>query len=130
MIVTKETLDAMALCGNQWAKLAYKFVGEQREITYGNVVVALERGVDLSFFADYWMRQDCGKRVPMANTGAIAEQLLWIYDRLLDDLGRIGKGMYYTTQGFGRQSHLDLACRAEVYLNTFQAMWYNRRWAI
>lgn len=126
MFVTKATLGAMGLCGNHWAHLAQRFVGERRQVTFGNVVLALEAGIDLSFFVDYWTRENAGGGRKMGDTGKVAQNLLEIYQDMWEGLAEVRKGD--GRMPLRRERHLQEASRASVFLDSFERLYYARAW--
>ena len=130
MIVTKRTLEAMGLCGNHWAQAAHRFVGKDREVTFGNLVLSLEKGMDLCFFMDYWLRLNAGGGRPIKDTGPIDPELLWIYEGYLEALGEVRREERTPRYGFLRNRYTEQAARAEIYLNAFESLWHQRRWTI
>lgn len=129
LIITKETLDKMDLCGNHHAQNAIKFVGELREITPGNVLCALEQGVDVSYFLDYWLRVDAGKGLGIGPKGKIPDHLLWIHEELMEGLNTIYKNAYPGVSWAGIDKQRDTQ-RALCYYQAFEFLWNAKRWAL
>lgn len=128
LIITKETLDKMDLCGNHHAQNAIKFVGELREITVGNVLCALEQGVDVFYFLDYWLREDAGKGLGIGPKGKIPNHLLWIHEELLEGLNAV-----YKQTSTGAEYYNPITAqvqRAVVFYQAFECLWINKRWAL
>lgn len=130
LIITDKTLQKMDLCGNHHAQNAIKFVGELREITPGNILCALEQGVDVFYFLDYWMRTDAGKGLGVGPKGPVQDRLLWIYDDLTDGLNDIHKNPPQLPFLLLDRNHLQNSMRAMVYYRAFEALWVSKRWAL
>jgi len=127
MIITAETLQKMDLCRKHHTQNAIKFVGEVRDISVGNILCALEQGVDVSYFVDYWLREEAGKGLGVGPKGKIPDHLLWIHEELMEELDAINKedtGPWINREAT-RQSR-----RAIAYLRAMEHLWRNKRWAL
>lgn len=131
LIITDQTLKKMDLCGNHHSQNAIKFVGELREITPGNILCALEQGVDVFYFLDYWMRAEAGKGRGVGPKGPVQDNLLWIYDDLIDNLNEIFKNPpELKGLSLPDRAHFQNSLRAMVYYRAFEALWVSKRWAL
>lgn len=128
MFITQHTLDKMSLCMTQ-ERTAREFVGEKLYVTPGVVHRALEEGLDVTYFVDYWLREKAGEITDRGlMCGRVEPRLLGIYEGMWENLRRVERQDGAAGVIPGLREELRTASRSVIIFQAMEYLYRQKRW--